>query len=97
VGGGTERYHFYSGRRSFIGSEGSQAVYYLSSRHVRLEASEKKVRGQGRNSLRIQKGIKFAQSLFLDRTEKFKPFLTENRVHLYCTDQPATAILGKLL
>jgi hypothetical protein len=46
VGGGSERYHFYSGRRSFIGSEGSKAVYHLSSRHVRLEASEKKVRCQ---------------------------------------------------
>jgi hypothetical protein len=44
VGGGSERYHFYSGRRSFVGCEGSQAVYYLSSRHVRLEVSEKKVR-----------------------------------------------------
>jgi hypothetical protein len=46
VGGRSERYHFYSGRRSFIGSEGSQAVYYLSSRHVRLKAIEKKVRCQ---------------------------------------------------
>lgn len=44
MGGGSEGYYFHSGRRSFIGSEGSQAVYYLSSRHVRLEESEKKVR-----------------------------------------------------
>ena len=79
--GGSDRYHFYSGRRSFIGSEGSQAVYYLSSRHVRLEASEKKVRCRKRTSLLMQNGIEFAQCLYLDRIGKFKSCLTENRVH----------------
>jgi len=58
MGGVSERYHFHSGRRSFIGSEGSQAVYYLSSRHVRLEASENKVRCQEKDFFENAEGYR---------------------------------------
>jgi len=45
----------------------------------------------------MQKSIEFEQSLCLDWIEKFKSCLIENRVDVYYTDQPATAILGKRL
>jgi hypothetical protein len=84
VGEGSERFHFYSGRRTFIGSEGSQAVYYLLAM-LDWRKVKRKLSCQVTDFSENAEGYRNWAVTVFGLNGKIQACLTENRVHLYYT------------
>jgi hypothetical protein len=97
VWGCSERYDFYSGKRKYNGSEGCQAVYYLTSRNVILQASEEKVRWQEADCFENAAACRRWAVTVLALNWTIKALPQREHSHLHYTDQPATTVSGKLV
>jgi hypothetical protein len=96
VGEGSERYHFYSGRRTFIGSEGSQAVYYLLAM-LDWRKVKRRLSFQETDFFENAEGYRSWAVTVFGLNGKIQSLTHREQSPSLLNDQPATTISGKLL